>query len=329
MASCDADTGGRAVVTLSLGSRPFVKHTLPFMEAYARRVHAHFHAVDSRDHEALRSATKMANAAATRFMKLPLLTHFLGLYARVLYLDDDTLVGPATPDLFARVPCHSLGATVEQHKPQTWHAMHWRSACELYGVKPCEPRSWQLFNSGVMLLSRSAHASMLTRGWREDGSKLQCRILCDQLYLNALLRREGGRLEDLGPAFNFVGSELRRAMVSTAAASEAPPAERSALAARRRNALRDACVLHLTRKVPKLYTVDWVARRALGSAADVLQCGPNASWPPTAEKAAERRRSLLARLPSPMPPGKYEIGQVLCEGEKSGCALQPWVNPTG
>ena len=29
----------------------------------------------------------------------------------VLYLDDDVLLGPAMPDLFARVPCDALGAT--------------------------------------------------------------------------------------------------------------------------------------------------------------------------------------------------------------------------
>ena len=45
-----------------------------------------------------------------RFLKLPLLSHFLQRYARVLYFDDDVLIGPAMPDLFARVPCTALGA---------------------------------------------------------------------------------------------------------------------------------------------------------------------------------------------------------------------------
>ena len=30
--------------------------------------------------------------------------------------------------------------------------MHWRNACELYGVTPCVSKKWKLFNSGVMLL---------------------------------------------------------------------------------------------------------------------------------------------------------------------------------
>ena len=48
--------GRRAVVTLSLGSRPFVQHTRPLMQAYAVRVRATFHCVDTRDHPAVRSA---------------------------------------------------------------------------------------------------------------------------------------------------------------------------------------------------------------------------------------------------------------------------------
>ena len=168
--SCAADDGPRAVVTLSLGNRPFVQHTRPLMAAYARRVHADFHCVDSTSHESVKSAAiaKAKNAAATRFLKLPLLTHFLKLYARVLYLDDDVLIGPAMPDLFARVPCTHVGATVEKHKPQNWHTMHWRSACELYGIENCQARQWQLFNSGLMVLSRRAHGQVLATGWRDD-----------------------------------------------------------------------------------------------------------------------------------------------------------------
>ena len=72
--------------------------------------------------------------------------------AQACEFDDDTLVGPRTPDLFAAVPCGELGAVVERHKPQTWHAMHWRTACELYGLPDCEPKTKWLFNSGHELL---------------------------------------------------------------------------------------------------------------------------------------------------------------------------------
>ena len=181
--TCTADAAPRAVVTLSLGNRPFVQHTRPLMAAYAERIGADFHCVASREHVALRTVAAVTGDAAStsRFFKVPLLAHFLQRYARVLYLDDDVLVGPAMPDLFARVPCAALGATVEEHKPQAWHSMHFRNACELYGVAPCDARRWKLFNSGVMLLSREAHGAMLRRGWRVDGPRLKCRVLCDQV----------------------------------------------------------------------------------------------------------------------------------------------------
>jgi len=57
-------------------------------------------------------------------------------------------------------------------------------------------------------------------------------------------RREGLLLRDLGAQFNYVGSELRRAMLTSSAA---PRAE--AELTHRRAGLADACFLHLTRKV--------------------------------------------------------------------------------
>ena len=314
----DGCSASRALVTLSLGTRPFLHHTRPLMEAYATRVGAAFHIVDTREHPSLQAAVAIGKESM-RFLKLPLLAYYLQRYDRVLYLDDDVIIGPAMADLYAAVPCDALGATVEQHKPQSWHAMHWRSACSLYGIvtTECEPKRWRLFNSGVMMLSRRAHGRLLS-DWRRDEAKLQCRVLCDQLYLNALVRREQVTLRDLGAPFNYVGSELRRALVTTGSAS--PPS--SAEMARRRSALRDACVLHLTRKLPKLYTADWVARRALAPAADVLQCTANASWPP---KANAWRRQLLARLP-PSLAHKYDFGAELCKGEPPPCALRSWAS---
>lgn len=300
------DGSSRAVVTLSLGARPFVQHTRPFMEAYAARIGAAFHFVSSPNDAALWSAP---HDGATRFLKLPLLEHFLSKYSRVLYLDDDVLVGSATPDLFDAVPCSSLGATVERHKPKGWHAMHWRTACELYRVPSCDPEAWRLFNSGVMLLSRAAHAPLLSR-WRME--KLQCQILCDQLYLNAILKRAGAPLHDLGAAFNYVGSEFRRAVTTTSSS--------------RRSALRDACIFHLTRKVPKLYTADWVAHRSLGNEADVLTCARNLSEP--REKLESVRRQILRRLPK-LDTRKYDMGVEICKGEPMGCAMQPWARRHG
>ena len=184
----------RAVVTISLGSRPFVQLTLPLMAAYAEKIGAHFHVVKSRDHEALSDGVKLltgplASSQASRFLKLPLLSHFLSRYRRLLYLDDDIVISPAMPDLFRAVPSSHTGAMIERHKPQAWHSMHWSSACEFYPVPGCAPQRWHLFNSGMMLLSRETHGSALRHGWAADVGRLKCRVLCDQLYLNALMTR--------------------------------------------------------------------------------------------------------------------------------------------
>ena len=314
-----------ALVTLSLGSRPFVQYTKPLMEAYAKSIGVSFHSVDSYAHDAMQGIPKNLS---TRFRKLPLLEHFLRRYERVMYVDDDVLIGPAAASLFALTPCHSLGATLERHKPAGWHALHRRAACDLYhspnNAVWCSGGGNQLiFNSGVMVLSRDAHLPHLAR-WR--GEKLVCRVLCDQLYLNALLHRTAGMtLHDLGGDFNYVGSELTRAVTTSGTAGDS---HREA-AARRRVAVRDACLLHLTRKVPKLYTADWVTHRALSWPFDVLQCARNATPPrgSAARKAglsmpeADRRRAILARLPSVG--HKYEIGAQLC-GKKDGCCAQRW-----
>ena len=232
----------RAVVTFSVGNRPFVHYTYPLMEAYAARVGAAFHFVNSTQHRALRVGLKKLDNA--RFLKLPLLEYYLRRYMRVLYLDDDVLISPATPDLFDAVPCHVLGATIEHQKPVGWHTLHWRSACALYKVPKCDPKAWRIFNSGVMVLSRQRHAPILA-AWRSE--KLECRVLCDQLFLNAAIARAGLALLDLGGAFNYVGSELRRALLTSTNAANARAV--TATTERRRADLRAACLLHLTRKV--------------------------------------------------------------------------------
>ena len=161
--------GGRAVVTLSLGSRPFVQMTRPLMEAYATKLGASFHFVDRQDHPALRRHGAQNVTFPTRFLKLPVLTHYLARHARVLYLDDDIVVSPATPDLFGAVPCGALGAAVERHHVQNWHASYWRSACGLYGIAKadCDPSGWQLFNSGLLVLSAATHGPLLS-SWRRE-----------------------------------------------------------------------------------------------------------------------------------------------------------------
>lgn len=310
MSQPDCGRGRNAVLTLSIGVRPFVVVTRPLLELYAMKVDADLHVIESMDHPALRPH-RMQLQRSVRFLKLPLLTYFLQRHVRILFLDDDVVLSPAMPNLFVAVSCADLGAVIEQHKPQPWHAMHWRAACELYQVPKCAPHKWTLFNSGVMLLTQQTHLPILLN-WSSE--KLGCRILCDQLYINAVMRRAQARIHDLGGNFNFVGSELRRALTENVSDSRKSRSALTILA--RRVALRNACILHLTRKVPKLYSAHWIAQRAL-RARDVLQCGPNASWP-----SGHWREAMLSKLPKL--DHKYDIGHEMCARQGHGCMLLPW-----
>lgn len=303
----------QAVVALSLSERrrSFTALTLPTIVAFAAKVGAAYHLVASLSHPSL--APHQGSAALNpRFLKLPVLEYFLARYSRVLYVDDDVIFSPGTPDLFALVPCAALGVVVEHHQPPGWHALHLRNACALYGS--CEPprggSKSEIWNSGLLLLTAAPHAASFSR-WR--AANLTCRVLCDQLYLNAVSLRDQLPLTDLGPSFNYVGSELRRAMTAPIGRERGPEE-----LARRRAGLRAACVLHLTRKVPKPVTAHWLIRRSL-VARDVLQCEvAHARWP----EARGWRDRLLVALPPP-PPGK--LAAQLCGGKGEPCELQAWV----
>jgi len=169
---------------------------------------------------------------------VPMLAHA----SEVLFFDDDVVVSPRMADIFEAVEPALIGAVFERHKPQGWHSMHWRTACAIYNVSSCKPKSSLLFNSGVMLLSRQ-HLPLLAR-WQER--QLECRVLCDQLFFNAVAAQRGIAVSDLGASFNFVGSEVRRAVVTS---SEGRPIQDKAA---RRAALRAACVVHLTRKARRV-----------------------------------------------------------------------------
>lgn len=185
----------RAVVTLSLGKRTHFAVTRVALSAYALRVGAELHVVDSTAHPSLAkwNASLAARSASNHFIKLPMFEWFLHHFDQALFVDDDVLVSPYAPDLFGKVPCAKLGAVVEAYHKQGWHAMHGRSTCELYNLASEVPgsctkkatRQMRIFNSGVMLMS-AAHRPLLA-GW--ETSKLECRILCDQLDLNPLQPR--------------------------------------------------------------------------------------------------------------------------------------------
>ena len=72
------------------------------------------------------------------------------------------LVSPFAPDLFAAVPCTSVGAVVEVAHKQGWHTMHARAMCSLYnlGDDACGLNFTSLFVTGDGIV---AHL------WRRSG----------------------------------------------------------------------------------------------------------------------------------------------------------------
>ena len=215
------------------------------LEAYALRVGAEFEVVVSFAHEAIAGLNATLQAGAnSHFIKLPLMQWYRYRYDQLLFLDDDVLVSPRTShasahhgaipspqllfldddvlvspytaNVFAATPCQELGAVYEGFHKQGWHAMHGRAFCSLYGLEAtlpsvCSPEAVKrarIFNSGVMVMS-GAHVPLLD-GW--DRRKLECRILCDQLYLNAMVRQRGVCVRHLGDSYNLPGSEVRRVL---------------------------------------------------------------------------------------------------------------------
>ena len=321
-ATCTSSAGGppkRVVVTLSIGKRSHFGVTRVPMLAYAQRVGAELVVVDSYEHPCLaRWNDTLRTGVNSHFMKLPLLQYFLQQYDQVMFLDDDVLLSPHAPNLFDTVPCESIGAVVEGYHAPGWHAMHGRSYCELYGLAGSHPetcgsaaamRRIRIFNSGVMLLSK-AHLKLLD-GW--ETRELKCKILCDQLYMNAMAVKHGVCLADLGNAFNLPGTQVRKQLASTSrerAASEngdAPSLEGSALAS--------SCFVHLTVLPAKPYTSHYLLLRALAFR-DVMRCehvdGAH-------ELNALARRSMLTQLPK----FEYDIQKIWCRGRAAGCQIIP------
>lgn len=182
-----------------------------------------------------------------------------------------------------------------------------------------------------MLLS-SAHRPLL-ESW--DKEPLRCKILCDQLFMNAMLRkrggcregprrrgmsttrprhvryRHGGCLEDLGTAFNLPGTQVRKMLTST-------PSERESEAGAlqpRDSPLADACVAHLTILPSKSVSAAYLLRRSLLSR-DILQCAGKGG---PVDAAA-----MLAQLPpKEAAASDADVQKLWCKGQSVGCAIVP------
>ena len=334
-ASCPT-TPRRVIVTLSIGKRSHFKVTRVPMQAYAQRVGADLEVVDSPSHPCLAAWNATLQIGAnSHFMKLPLLQYFLQRYDQLLFLDDDVLLSPHAPDVFRATPCGAIGAVVEGYHKQGWHTMHMRSVCSIYGLGASHPavcgtealkQQARIFNSGVMVLSK--HHLPLLAGW--DAHKLECRILCDQLYMNAMASKHGACLHDLGNAFNLPGTQVRRELMTTQRARHAavhasavgeevagasPASAAALLPSLKGTALGSSCFVHLTVLPAKPHTSHYLLQRSLKHA-DLMRCDYQQG---THALAPSERASMLRALPD----FQYDIEKIWCKGRAKGCQVIP------
>ena len=215
-----------------------------------------------------------------------------------------------------------VGAVIEGYHKPGWHAMHGKSYCELYGLASTHPKvcgsssamkSIRVFNSGVMILSREYHLQLLD-GWQQR--ELKCKILCDQLYMNAMVVKKDICLHDLGNAFNLPGTQVRKQLLSTEKKREA--AGGSTQLSLRGSSLSSSCFIHLTILPAKPYTSHYLLLRSLAFR-DVMNCEHVRGGPH--ELTALGRRSMLTALPQ----FKYDIRKIMCKGRHggAGCLVIP------
>ncbi|GMH68802.1 hypothetical protein TrRE_jg7994 [Triparma retinervis] len=149
-------------------------------------------------------------------MKLKALKRTLGDYDRVMLLDDTALVRGDTPDLFQVVPEDLVGGMYESFKGGDVEKRFLGEVSEFYGLmaEGAGGGNGHVMNTGVMVLSKKHHFDMLFNNsyWNEEQYvRLDASLLGDQGYVNAMMLREwgwnwGGKVMDLGPRFNYVGS---------------------------------------------------------------------------------------------------------------------------
>lgn len=153
-----------AVVTLGIGeeTQKLLELTAPFMRKYADKVGADFVCVDKCVGDPGANAVvgtmqhpPSADALAqyrTMYQKCQLELLLRKKYARVIYLDADTLVLPSCPDLFAEVPSTHLGVCIESTRnPHSSTLM--TEAYKQLGVTWSSSNPDRYFNAGVMVIS--------------------------------------------------------------------------------------------------------------------------------------------------------------------------------
>ncbi|MEW5755400.1 MAG: hypothetical protein AB1810_03790 [Pseudomonadota bacterium] len=193
----------KAIVVVSLGYRPFFFWSRPSLQAYAKNIGADFLVIDR-----LSLPESVMQSLARRKSRRPHLRAYvqkmfslwetLGIYDRVILLDDSCLALPSAPDLFAAVPEEAIGGFDESSKSD--YISHLRDnqfMTERRGVG-----AGVYFNTGVLCVS-TQHKELFSAATLVENIDLFESAYPDQAYLNALLRQRSIAVHRLPESWNF------------------------------------------------------------------------------------------------------------------------------
>jgi hypothetical protein len=172
------------VLTISIGRshRRLAQLTLPWMERYAARIGADF--------EVIRDSTGHALPYMEKFR----IHDRLEQYERILFLDDDVIVRPECPDLFALVPPGQFGAFLVHGYTDYHDGAITDIQAQLGDI------GWKrtYFNSGVMVLSRQQRDVFQL----DPRYRVEARFFPDQTVINYNVQRLKIPIFDIGYRFN-------------------------------------------------------------------------------------------------------------------------------
>ncbi len=186
-----------AILTISLGNRPFLNYNKKTMEAYARKCGCK-----------LITVTKWnspANLDNINFIKVIIIHHYLNLYDRLIYLDDTVFVTPHAKNLFNIVQQKSIGAFKE-------HLLFSRKSIMNHSIKYYRQfdkskiavkNNPLMINSGVMVLSK-IHRPIF------DSSNYILKTLgfADQAFLSYRIIKDKIPVFDITNKYNYCGSQM-------------------------------------------------------------------------------------------------------------------------
>ena len=195
------------LAVVSIGDRPWFAFCLPWMNHFCCRFGYDLIVFRSPVITSVSPEELGGMKVFGRCQKLGI-GYLFDLYDRIIQLDDTCMVSPLTPDLTALVPETAVGCYIEGADLHDRYQSYFEIHKELY--ERADPLSQErFFNGGVAVYSRS-HAALFDIGSIPWSSIQRDKYFPHQGYISHRAEVLGLPLYDLGPAFNFVGSRIKK-----------------------------------------------------------------------------------------------------------------------